>query len=265
MSTDLRIYDIERMLMLRRAMQRVETLSPVESVFDCACNTGFWLGQAQRWAPQADLVGVDMDAASVQTGRSMRTGIELHHGDCRDILSNLDRQFDMILCMGVLYYYYDIEGFLTKLAQHCRVGMLVDTVVMRETENTTADVETPRVVTLQNKPNGMTRAAAETRSQVRIPNRAALEQTLRSHGFYTRRIDDYSGAYAESVGGRRGHPLECIGVLALRRENARAADRSWSGWANTMLEGRVVNTAYSGGEPPARQAADRGPVLVSDD
>ncbi|MCH8808103.1 MAG: sulfotransferase domain-containing protein [Planctomycetes bacterium] len=95
--------------------------------------------------------------------------------------------------------------------------------------------------------------------------RAALEKTLRSHGFYTRRVDDYTGAYDESVGGRLGHPLECIGVLAVRRENARSVDRSWSGWANTMLEGRVVNTAYGGGEPPAQQAADRDPVLVADD
>ena len=94
MSTDLRIYDIERMWMLRRAIKFVETLSPVESVFDCACNTGFWLGQAQRWAPAADLVGVDMDAASVQTGRSMHAGIELHHGDCRNcrLTSDLDMQ-----------------------------------------------------------------------------------------------------------------------------------------------------------------------------
>jgi trans-aconitate methyltransferase len=251
--------------MLRRAIKFVETLSPVESVFDCACNTGFWLGQAQRWAPEADLVGVDTDATSVQTGRSMHAGIELHHGDCRNILTNLDRQFDMILCMGVLYYYYDIEGFLTKLAQHCRVGMLVDTVVMREPEAAIADVETPRVVALQNQPNEMTRAAAETRGQVRIPNRAALEKTLRSYGFYTRRIDYYTGTYDESVGGRLGHPLECIGVLAVRRENARSADRSWSGWANTMLEGRVVNTAYGAGEPPAQQAADRDPALIADD
>ena len=113
MSTDLRIYDIERMLMLRRAMQRVETLSPVESVFDCACNTGFWLGQAQRWAPQADLVGVDMDAASVQTGRSMRTGIELQHGDWRDSLSILHRQFDLMLSTVVLYSIYCPAVFLT--------------------------------------------------------------------------------------------------------------------------------------------------------
>ena len=165
--------------------------------------------------------------------------------------------------MGVLYYYHDVEDFLAKLARHCRVGMLVDTVVMREAEATAA--EEPRVVTLQDRPNEMTRSVAETRSQVRIPNRAALEHTLRSNGFYTRRIDDFSGAYDESVGGRLGYPLECIGVLALRRENVRAADRSWSGWANTMLDGRVVNTAYSGGETSAQQAADRDPVLVPDD
>jgi len=243
MHTDLRVYDIERMWMFREALNLAEALAPVTSVFDCACNTGFWLAQARRHLPDAQLVGVDNDGSSIKLAQTTHPGIEFIQGDSRTVLLKSDWQFDLILCMGLLYYYHDFERFLDILTQHCRIGMLVDTVVLRPDGQTDSGAPPP-VATLTNAPNEMTRAAAETRGEVRIPQRAALERHLWSRGFHTRRIDVYSGRYEESVANRLAAPLECIGLLCIRHRNPFSEDGSWSGWGTTTVAHQRVCTAY---------------------
>jgi hypothetical protein len=106
--------------------------------------------------------------------------------------------------------------------------MLVDTFWLRR-EDGAPDPE-PRVLALHNPEAPFTKVAAETKTEVRIPNIAALEQTLRSLGFFVRRIDHYSAYYDQGVGGRLKQPLQRVGLLAIRLENLRSPDKTWSGW-----------------------------------
>ncbi len=221
---DLRIYDIERVWMVRDALDRIDACAPVESVLDCACNVGYWLDACHRRFPAARLIGIDSDANNVRRAKTLRPGIEFHHGDARAILRHRDDQYDAVLCMGMLYYFHDFESILGILASRCSIGMLVDTFCV-------SDEEPAGIVELGNPKNNWTSAAGDD-ATVRIPSIRALVDVLASLGFHARRIDQYVGRYDQSVGARLGHPLQRVGLLAVRLENPKSPDKSWSGWAS---------------------------------
>src|SRR4051812_36702326 len=108
MGDDFRIYDIERVWMVRRALEQMDALAPVRNVLDCACNIGYWMEVARRGLPSAAHVGIDNDPVVIARAKAAFPDFELHAGDCRALLPAWNRKFDAVLCMGLLYYYRDI-------------------------------------------------------------------------------------------------------------------------------------------------------------
>jgi SAM-dependent methyltransferase len=94
-----------------------EFLAPKRRILDAGCGNGRVIALMDRYAaPQAELVGIDLNAAEV--ARANLEGVDrikVHERDILDDLSSLGC-FDFIYCQEVLHHTGDPEGGLRNLA-----------------------------------------------------------------------------------------------------------------------------------------------------
>ena len=122
----------------------------VETVFDVACGRGHHLVRLCS-ALECAGVGVDITPQMVRAAEGLEHEADIvwRNTDYREWLPEQDG-YDFILCMGLLYYYEDFESVIRLIAEHARVGFLVDTFCLD------LEDESQNVLTLDNPSNRMT-------------------------------------------------------------------------------------------------------------
>lgn len=209
MSFDRRKYRSERTQLVENCFQILSRARPVSNVLDIACREGLWLRVIQRQHPLLELTGIDIDPDCIKRARRLAHGITYVCSDSLAYLNEQRQQYDVILCMGMLYYYYNVETLVTLLSQRAKCGLLIDTFCLRDKYSSDNEIRK-----IDNTPNRMTKWAVETKRQVRIPSYGALCSILSRSGLSVERIDSYSSCYDAHVGKRLGVPLQRVGVLA---------------------------------------------------
>jgi SAM-dependent methyltransferase len=104
---------------LMAVVEQLNAHSSVGSVLDLGCGTGLHLA-ALRAAYGCEAVGVDIQPDLIDYGQAMHPGLELLVGDMRS--ARLDRQFDLVLCLGNSLAYQltdaDLRDAIGTLAIH---------------------------------------------------------------------------------------------------------------------------------------------------
>jgi SAM-dependent methyltransferase len=129
---------------LRRVTQVVSDVLGGElagaRVLDLACLEGMYALELARRG--ADVVAVEGREANLEKARFAARvlgleGIDFRQGDVRDVGRSSHGEFDVVLCLGILYHLDapDVFAFVERLAEICRRALVVDTgVAVRPTE-----------------------------------------------------------------------------------------------------------------------------------
>jgi SAM-dependent methyltransferase len=130
-------------------------------VLDLACLEGMYaLELAQRGA---EVVAIEGREANIEKARfaakALRLEIDFQLGDVRDLRRDTHGEFDVVLCLGILYHLDagDLFAFVAQAADVCRRALVVDTAVATSPdENLTHDGQAYRAVRLVEHAPGAT-------------------------------------------------------------------------------------------------------------
>jgi 2-polyprenyl-3-methyl-5-hydroxy-6-metoxy-1,4-benzoquinol methylase len=121
---------------LRRIVQCVLDLTGAAvdglRVLDLACNEGLYAIEFAR--RKANVVGIEGREANIEKARFVKRvlsleNLELVQDDVRNLSAERYGQFDVVLCLGLLYHLdaSDLFPFVGRLAEVCRKVCIVDT------------------------------------------------------------------------------------------------------------------------------------------
>jgi SAM-dependent methyltransferase len=88
----------------------VDPKKTIKSVFEVGCSVGHVLRfiETDMFPDATVLRGIDVDHSAIESGRkelaAQKSIVEIATGDMTDLEARLDRNFDLILCAGVLQY-----------------------------------------------------------------------------------------------------------------------------------------------------------------
>jgi 2-polyprenyl-3-methyl-5-hydroxy-6-metoxy-1,4-benzoquinol methylase len=142
------VYTIDKALTgdefkLRRIVQIVGDISqkPLNSlrVLDLACLEGMYAIEMARHGAEA--VGIEGREASIEKARFAKNvlgldRLQLLHDDVRNLNREKHGEFDVVLCLGILYHLDspDVFSFLARLAEVCRGFAIIHTHVALDAE-----------------------------------------------------------------------------------------------------------------------------------
>lgn len=86
---------------------------PAQSILDLGCGTGSFLAELPREYRRR--VGIDLQPAMIEYGRTVRCSLDLRVGDIRDL--RLAETFDVLTCIGCTLAYLDSECDLSAAAE----------------------------------------------------------------------------------------------------------------------------------------------------
>ncbi len=120
---------------LRRVIQIVSDLArkpiPELRVLDLACLEGMYaLELAARGAQVTAIEGREANLAKARlAGEALKVDVEWIHGDVRDLSREVHGEFDVVLCLGILYHLDapDVFTFVRRLIDVCRDLVVIDT------------------------------------------------------------------------------------------------------------------------------------------
>lgn len=132
---------------LRRIVQMVTDLSPrpleTMRVLDLACLEGLYGIELARRGAQ--VVGIEGRAANIEKARFAKevlslSNLELFQDDVRNLSRETYGEFDVVLCLGILYHLDapDVFQFLERIAEVCR-GFAIFHTHISETASTVQD------------------------------------------------------------------------------------------------------------------------------
>jgi predicted TPR repeat methyltransferase len=102
-------------------------------ILDLGCGTGL---AAQTVSPVADLlVGVDLSAEMLEQAKQRDIYTELHHSELTAFLSDLDRQFDLIIACDTFIYFGDLNRVLELAEKHLAPGGVIAFSVERDDDH----------------------------------------------------------------------------------------------------------------------------------
>jgi hypothetical protein len=121
---------------LRRILQSVSDIArkPLQSlrILDLACLEGLYAVEFARHG--ARVVGIEVREANIQKARFAKEVLALENLDfVQDDVRNLSEakygQFDVVLCLGILYHLDvpDVFSFLQRMSEVCRAFTVIDT------------------------------------------------------------------------------------------------------------------------------------------
>jgi len=204
-------YIIERMQMFRKALDLTYTVTPIRSVFDMACNNGYWLNVANRFYPQAKYLGMDtLDFSDRGWKEFTKRNVKFQQGNSLNHLKKNKEKYDMVLSMGVMYYYNDIDDFLDTVMGATKSTVLIDTFVIDSSEES---------VTVENPRNLMVDAAEEESGFVTIPSENKIIDYLESNKFLCYKVDSFTESYNDSVGKRLDINCKRSAILGIKRRD----------------------------------------------
>ncbi len=133
---------------LRRVTQIVSDLNGGSlagvRVLDLACLEGMYALELARRG--ADVVAIEGREANLEKARFAARAIGLHVdfrlGDVRDLSSEEHGEFDVVLCLGILYHLDtpDLFAFVEQIAEVCTRALVVDTgIALRGDDERTHD------------------------------------------------------------------------------------------------------------------------------
>ncbi len=108
-------------------------------VLDLACLEGMYaLEFARRGAEVLAIEGREANLEKARfAARTLGLEVDFRQGDVRDLDRASHGEFDVVLCLGILYHldHPDVFGFVEQMASVCRRALVVDTHVALEDED----------------------------------------------------------------------------------------------------------------------------------
>jgi SAM-dependent methyltransferase len=164
-------------------------------VLDLACLEGMYALELARRG--AEVVAIEGREANIEKARfaAQALGIEVDFqlGDVRDLGSDKHGQFDVVLCLGILYHLdaNDLFAFVSQVADVCKRALVADTAIATSPdENLTHDGHAYRAVRLVEHAPDATDEERERAVWSSLDNptavaltRPSLESLLARHGF----------------------------------------------------------------------------------
>ena len=212
-------------------------------VLDLGCNAGFWSLQVAR-AGAREIMGLDGRQTHVDQAELVMEACGVlkkqAHFRQADVTSTpLGRDWDLILCLGLLYHVDEPLELVSRLVQTEASVLVIDTEVhpsfglraRRGSEN----LSDPR--------------SSSVGAQIHVPTTRAIVQVLKAGGYSTVVIrprftdwlgsEDYRGGWRRTIVASRDRPLEGLRVEAdvvgaPHRETVR-----WMRWAWSRLASRL--------------------------
>lgn len=205
-------YNMERLFMFKKAIDMTTVLTPINEMFDMACNNGYWLNTAQRFLPDTNFTGMDtLDFSDRGWKTFSNDNINFIQGNSLKYLKDREQQYDMVLCMGIMYYYNNIYEFLDITLGASKSTVLIDTFCFN------SEISEERQVF--NPPNTMVEAAEEHSDYVTIPTESKIMEYLDEKGFISYKIDDFSESWGDRVGQRLDLDIKRSCILAIRKND----------------------------------------------
>jgi 2-polyprenyl-3-methyl-5-hydroxy-6-metoxy-1,4-benzoquinol methylase len=102
-------------------------------VLDLACLEGMYALELARRG--ADVVAIEGREANLEkarfAARALAVEVDFQQGDVRDLSRERHGEFDIVLCLGILYHLDDADvfPFVERMADVCRRALVVDTAV----------------------------------------------------------------------------------------------------------------------------------------
>lgn len=122
-------------------------------LLDLACLEGMYALELARRG--AEVVAIEGREANVEKARfaakALGLEIDFQLGDVRDLRRGKHGEFDVVLCLGILYHLDadDLFAFLARVAEVCKRALVVDTAIATSPdENLTHDGQAYRAVRL---------------------------------------------------------------------------------------------------------------------
>jgi hypothetical protein len=121
---------------LRRILQSVSDIAgkPLQSlrIVDLACLEGLYAVEFARHG--ASVVGIEVREANIEKARFAKEvlaleNLDLVQDDVRNLCEAKYGQFDVVLCLGILYHLDvpDVFSFLQRISEVCRAFTIIDT------------------------------------------------------------------------------------------------------------------------------------------
>lgn len=117
--------------MLAPVVRSVASQRQPRSVLDVGCGTGVYLQHVLDVAPDADVVGIDLDENALATARATLHDAgdrcTLHHVRLEDFAAERDGAFDLVLLLQNIYYWAPDAraGVLARLRRLAPSGTVV--------------------------------------------------------------------------------------------------------------------------------------------
>jgi 2-polyprenyl-3-methyl-5-hydroxy-6-metoxy-1,4-benzoquinol methylase len=122
---------------LRRVVQIVSDLCGADlagtRVLDLACLEGMYAIELARRG--AEVVAIEGREANLEkarfAARALGVEVDFQQGDVRDLSRERHGEFDVVLCLGILYHLdvEDVFPFVDRMAEVCRRALVVDTAI----------------------------------------------------------------------------------------------------------------------------------------
>jgi len=205
-------YNIQRLYMFKKAIDMTQTLVNINTMFDMACNNGYWLNTAKRFLPNTKFTGMDTQNFSNDGWAEFKdNNINFLQGNSLSFLENQKHSYDMVLSMGIMYYYSDIHKFIKIITDATTSTVLIDTFCYNKNINEEKKVKNPY--------NSMVNAAKEETDFVTIPTEEKIIEYLDNFGFESYKVDEFTESYDESVGQRLNLDIKRSAILGVKRRD----------------------------------------------
>ena len=205
-------YNMQRLFMLKKSIDMTQTVTNIDTVFDMACNNGYWLNTAKRFLPNTKFTGMDTQNFISEGWEEFKdNNIDFKQGNSLTFLEGHKNSYDMVLSMGVMYYYNDLHKFIKTITDATKSTVLIDTFCYNKDTNEEKKVKNPK--------NKMTQAAREETDFVTIPTEKKIMDYLDKFGFESFKVDEFTEPYNKSVGDRLKLNIKRSAILGIKRRD----------------------------------------------
>lgn len=108
-------------LHLDQALRQYLTGATVKQVLDVACGTGQTTKTILDWCPDAQIVGIDISEKMIEKAREKIPQAHFKQGTLKacvdESTESTTDKFDLIVCIGALEFFPDLQDFFSPLSQ----------------------------------------------------------------------------------------------------------------------------------------------------